>query len=190
MGQYQKGYLTWQTLTKNYYYSSIALGKGLYKDTLYCYKVHKHLIERIIEKEFLKEEDIRVILKNLGNDLFEALKNKKLHSDYDFGTFADFCRIGIHSIKKYNGSNLNKNVVDYFINFFKHLKSFIEKDGIENYPNEYNNVKRAISHFIDVAITYDGMKGDEKPVNEWKEILNDFKEIPKETPLNIDWEIK
>ena len=59
------------------------------------------MFEEIIKKESLKEEDIRVILRNLGNYLFEALKNKKLHSDYDFGTFADFCRIGIHSIKKY-----------------------------------------------------------------------------------------
>ncbi|MRN16255.1 hypothetical protein D1000_05365 [Riemerella anatipestifer] len=189
LGKYQKGYLTWQTL-KNYYYSSIALEKGLYKDTLDCYKVHKHLIERIIEKESLKEEDIRVILKNLGNYLFEALKNKKLHSNYDFGTFPDFCRIGIHSIKKYNESGLNKNIVDYFINYLKHLKSFVENDGIENYPNEYNNVKRAIAHFINVAITYDGMREDENRVKEWKEILNDFKEISKETPLNIDWEIK
>ena len=190
LGKYQKGYLTWQTLTTNYYYSSIALEKGLYKDTLNCYKVHKHLIEEIIKKESLKEEDIRVILRNLGNYLFEALKNKKLHSDYDFGTFADFCRIGIHSIKKYNESDLNKNVVDYFINYLKHLKSFVENDGIGSYPNEYNNVKRAIAHFINVAITYDGMREDESPVKEWKEILNDFKEISKETPLNIDWEIK
>ncbi|MFK7101063.1 hypothetical protein V3471_08740 [Flavobacterium oreochromis] len=190
LGKYQKGYLTWQTLTKNYYYSSIALEKGLYKDTLDCYKVHKHLIERIIDEESLKEEDIRVILKNLGNDLFEALKNKKLHSDYNFGTFVDFCRIGIHSVKKYNESNLNKNVVDYFINYLKHLKSFIENDDIENYPNEYSNIKKAISHFINVAITYDSMKEDESPVKEWKEILIDFKEISKETPLNIDWKIK
>lgn len=34
------------------------------------------------------------------------------------------------------------------------------------------------------------MKEDESPVKDWKEILNDFKEISKETPLNIDWEIK
>ncbi|MBT0572732.1 hypothetical protein PG294_08550 [Riemerella anatipestifer] len=85
------------------------------------------MIERIIEKESLKEEDIRVILKNLGNYLFEALKNKKLHSNYDFGTFPDFCRIGIHSIKKYNESGLNKNIVDYFINYLKTLKIICRK---------------------------------------------------------------
>ncbi|MDQ1858484.1 hypothetical protein [Chryseobacterium sp. WLY505] len=190
LGSYQKGYLVWNILTTSYYYSSIALEKGLYKDTLDCYKVYKYLVESIIEGELLGERDIRVILRNLGNNLFEALKYKKLHSDNNYGTFSDFYKIGIHSIKKYHDSDLNKNVVDYFISYLIFCKEFIENEGLDNYVQEYNCVKKAISHFINIAEDYDNFKEDENPLKEWKTILENFQEIKLETPLNFKWEIK
>lgn len=190
LGQYQKGYLIWQKITKSYYKSSVALERGLYFNTLDCYNIHENLLKTIIQNEILKEEDIRVILKTLGNYLFTDMKNKKLNSDYTYGTFGNFCRIGINSIKKYKMSTLNKNVVDYFINYFTNLKFFIEKEGIENYVNEYTSIKSAISHFINVYQNFEVLKLDDEQVKKWTEILNDFKDIPIDSNFNIDWKIK
>jgi hypothetical protein len=177
LGNYQKGYLIWKSLTNSYFKSSSALEKELYNSTLDCFNIHNHLIESFIEKKILQEKDVRIIISTLGDYLFVALKNKKLHIDYDYGTFSDFCRIGINSIKNYNKNDIDKKVVDYFFKYFKYLKKYIESESIDNYKVEYRNLEKAFKHYINVAVNFDGFNENEKPVNKWKKTCAKFGNI-------------
>lgn len=179
LGDYQKGYLIWQTLTKNYYQSSIALEKELYTTTLDCFQVHRYVIESIINRKAIQEKDLRIIITTIGDYLFVALKNKKLYTDCNHGTFSDFYKIGIHSIKNYNNHNIDKKVVDYFFKYIRYLKNYIETEGVNKYEIEYKNIRRALKHFINIAVTYDGFKEDEKPVKKWEKIYTEFENIPE-----------
>lgn len=191
LGKYQKGDLIWKALSTNYYKSSIALEVNLYNSTLDCYKIHDFLIKRLIKEEVLDERDLRIILRDLGNNLFKELKQSRLHTDYNFGTFADFCRIGIYSIKNYKNRDVDKNVVNYFYRYLKRLKKFIEKEGVENYTFEYKNIKRALNHYIKVAVDIDRFDDTKKPVIKWKSLHNSFQPIPDNKDfIKIKWKIK
>ncbi|HAT3994133.1 TPA: hypothetical protein I9Y78_003380 [Elizabethkingia anophelis] len=188
LGKYQKGDLIRSLIIESYYKSSIALEQGLYNNTLDCYEVYDDLMERIIEDESIDLRDIRLIISTLGDFLFTALKNKTLYSNYFSGTFRDFCRIGIHSLKKYNTSTLNEKVVDYCFNFFKEAKLYIEQNSMENYSKEYIDVQSALTHLIEVAVRLDSFPENESPVKEWKEELGSFINVQIESRFNFDWQ--
>lgn len=191
LGKYQKGDLIWKALTTNHYNSSVAMEKFLYGSTLDCYKVHKNLIERLIKNKIIDERDLRLIIRSLGNNLFKELKEGRLHTDYNFGTFSDFCQIGIHSIKNYKNNNIDKNVVDYFFKYFKQLKKFIEEVGLENYEFEYTNITRAVNHYINVAVDIDKFEETENPIKNWLKVKYSFQKVKaKKEFLGIKWKIK
>ncbi|MDV3560369.1 hypothetical protein CMU69_12555 [Elizabethkingia anophelis] len=187
LGEYQKGYLIRRIITTDHFKSSIALDEELYRNTYGCYEIHKGIIERVIEDNNLSEKDIESILKNLGILLLKALKDKVLFSNYEYGTFYDFYGIGVNSIKRYNESVIDKNIVDYFINFIRKSKCFIESDGIENHFLTYIDMQKALDHSIYVAVNIDNLKEEESPVREWKVLLNSFQNIPVESNLNSNW---
>lgn len=190
LGNYQKGFLTWNSLTTSFYLSENALKQGLYESTLDCFDVPNYFISRLLENQTTDERDIRVILTSLGNHLINALKEKKLNTYYEFGTLKDFCLIGIHSIKGYNKNSLNKKTVEYFYKYLKYLKIYIEDNRIEESSKEYNDIKRAMSHFINVFKSFDDFSTDEKPLKKWIKLHNDFKEVSNEKEFGfIKWKI-
>lgn len=191
LGTYQKGDLILLPLTFSYYRSSIALEKEMFPTTLYCFNIPK-FIETSIEKELLIEKDIQILIKKSGKYLFDALKNKKLNSEYDIGPFGDYCKISIHNIKTYKTNTLSKSIVKYLIRYLIFIKKHIENEGIENYAQEYKVIKMALKHHIEVAIRHDGFKKDEKPVKKWRKIYKSFKEVPvNDNELGIvEWEIQ
>jgi hypothetical protein len=190
LGNYQKGFLTWNSLTTSFYHSESALKQDLYETTLDCFDIPNYFISRLIENQTNDERDIRVILTTLGNYLINALKEKKLYTNYEFGTLKDFCLIGIHSIKNYNKNSLDKKTIDYFYKFLKYLKIYIEDNKIEEFSKEYNDIKRAVSHFINVFKSFDEFNTNEKPLKKWIKLLNNFKEISNEKEFGfIKWRI-
>lgn len=192
LGNYQKGYLIWHCLSTSYYNSSVALEKGLFPNTMYCFDVPKNLIERIVQEKLLEEKDIRILIKPLGEYFFKALKNKNLDLGYDIGPFGDFCKIGVYCLKTYRTNILSKHTVKYFIKYFKYLKNYIETQGVEIYPQEYKLVKRAFKHYIDVAIKYDGFKENENPVKKWSELYSSFNNVDNDDNEFgiVGWKIK
>lgn len=190
LGNYQKGFLTWNSLTTSFYLSESALKQDLYETTLDCFDVPNYFISRLIENQTTDERDIRVILTTLGNHLINALKEKRLYTNYEFGTLKDFCLIGIHSIKNYNKNSLDKKTIDYFYKYLKYLKIYIEDNKIEEFSKEYNDIKRAVSHFINVFKSFDEFNTNEKPLKKWIKLQNNFKEISNEKEFGfIKWKI-
>ncbi|TDE44326.1 hypothetical protein E0I26_08100 [Flavobacterium rhamnosiphilum] len=191
LGNYQKGYLTWSLLLSSFNDSNNALKKGLYETTLDCFDIPNYFIGRLIENKDTNERDIRIIIITLGNYLINAFREKKLYTNYEYSsTLKDFCLIGIHSIKNYHKNSLDKKTVDYIFMFLKYLKNYIEDEKLNEFSNEYNDVKRAVSHFINVATSLNDFKEDKKPLKKWIELHNDFKEVSTEKEFGfIKWKI-
>lgn len=191
LGHYQKGELVWRVLTSNYYQSSLALRKGLFSSTIYCFAIPKNLMVDVIKRNVFVEKDIRIIIKTLGEHLFNALKEHKLDFGYRDGTLEDFLKIGIGCITTYNINVVSKNTVKYFMGYFKYIKEYIELHGIEKYPQEYKAFQKAIKNYIEVGIRHGKFKENEKPICKWILLYNSFKEVENEDELGIvRWKIK
>lgn len=72
----------------------------------------------------------------------------------------------------------------------KYLKDYIEDGRLNEFSKEYNDIKRAINHFINVAKSFDDFKTDEKPLSKWNKLHNDFKEVVIEKEFGfIKWKV-
>ena len=80
LGKYQKGYLTWQTLTTNYYYSSIALEKGLFPIPIHYTGYMSEEIFNELEKHGISKQLIEDISKlQLDKDDLDKSVNQILN---------------------------------------------------------------------------------------------------------------
>lgn len=190
LGNYQKSYLIWNSLLSSFNDSNNALKHGLYATTLDCFDVPNYFIKRLIESKIAHEKDIRLIITTLGNYLIEAFNDNKLHTNYHYGTLKDFCLIGIHSVKNYHENSMDKKIVNYTLKFLKVLKKYDEERKLSKFSNEYNDIKKAIDHFVNVAKSLGGFKEDQRPLIKWVKLQLDFKENKEKKDFGfIKWKI-
>lgn len=190
IGSYQQGYLIKNALITSFYKSSIALEKEVFSNTMYCFDIPRYFMENAIKRELLIEKDVREIIMNLGEYLFIALKERKLDLGYSKGTFGEFTRIGLFCLRMYDKNIISEHTVNYFIEYFKYIKDFIEREGVYEFSEEYRITQRAVKDYIDVAIENCKFDKYELPVSKWVELYNSFKEINNLDKLVvIKWEI-
>ena len=191
IGNYQKGYMTWQQLKSSFYISDKALDLDLYENTLDCFEIPKHFFDMVIEQNSIDIKDVRIIVLTLGDYLISAFKKNKLFINTHYGTLHDFYMIGIHCLKFYKTNTIAKSTVNYIIKVLKHLKKLAEKKITSINPNDYLAIKSSLKHFINVAVKYDDFKEDEKPVIKWKNICDSFNDIPEVKDFGIvKWKLK
>ncbi len=191
IGNYQKRFIIWKELTSSFYSSRKALESGLYENTFDCFKIPKKLIVDLIERNYVQEKDLRVIISSYADYIILAFKEGKLSTDSFIGTLDEFCMIGIYCLKHYQNNLLAKKTVNYIIKVLKSLKEFSEKDLESINPNDYLNLKGKVKHFINVAIDMDGFDPERKPVNKWQKLLDDFQNISEEKEFSIiKWKIE
>jgi hypothetical protein len=191
LGKYQKGNLTWRSLSTSFSNSYSALKSGMYESTLDCLYIPESLITRLIEKNNTDIKDIRIILRTLADNIILAFKKRKLFMNKDYGTLNDFCMIGILLMKHYKTNKTAKQTVNYIIKVLTRLKKLAEEDLTALSPNDYLAIKSKIKHFTDVAVRNDDFNEDEKPVKKWKKILSDFTDVNEEVDFGIvKWKVK
>jgi hypothetical protein len=191
IGNYQKRFIIWKELTSSFYSSRKALENGFYENTFDCFRIPKTLIVDLIERNYVEEKDLRVIISNYADYMILAFKEGKLSTDSLIGTLNEFCLIGIHCLKNYHKNPLAKKTVSYIIKVLKNLKELAEKDLTSIYPNDYLNLKGKIKHFISVATDMDGFDPEKKPVKKWQKLLDNFQNISEEKEFSIiKWKIE
>ncbi|MFB9057174.1 hypothetical protein ACFFU9_10520 [Mariniflexile ostreae] len=191
IGNYQKRFILWKELTSSFYSSRKALEIGLYENTFDCFRIPKNLIVDLIERNYVKEKDLRVIISSYADYIILAFKEGKLSTDSLIGTLNEFCLIGVHCLKHYQKNPLAKKTVSYIIKVLKNLKKLAEKDLASINPNDYLNLKGKIKHFISVATDMDGFDPEKKPVKKWQKLLDNFQNISKEKEFSIiKWKIE
>ncbi|WP_226065038.1 hypothetical protein [Kaistella polysaccharea] len=187
LGKRQKSELIWKAQLNSFLISENSIESGLFYDSLKPFDNSDHFIERIVEGQFLETKTIRLLITSLGNTYKRLLHHKKLHTDYYLGTLHDFKSIGLSSVKRYNETVLDKNVVDYFQCYFLELKTIIESKGIEKYEKEYSDLKSHIDHFIRSIERY---KPDTNLLLEWVKLQESFTLVENETLTNSCWKIE
>jgi len=191
IGNYQKRFILWKELTSSFYSSRKALESGLYENTFDCFRIPKNLIVDLIERNYVSEKDIRVIISSYADYIILAFKEGKLSTDSHFGTLNEFCLIGIHCLKHYNKNPLAKKTVSYIIKVLKNLKELAEKDLTSTNTNDYLNLKGKIKHFISVATDIDGFDPEKKPVRKWQKLVDNFQNVSEDKEFGIiKWKIE
>lgn len=184
LGKNQKSELIWKAQLLSFWISENSIEESLYPDSLKPFDHSDHFMEQIIKGQFLETKTIRLLVTSLGNTYKRLLIKKQLHTDYYYGTLHDFKSIGLSSVKRYNDTQLDKNVVDYFKCYFLELKTIMESKGIENFKKEYIDVKAHIDHFVR---TIEFHKPDTDLLVEWVKLQERFPLVENETVTNSCW---
>ncbi|WP_306012844.1 MULTISPECIES: hypothetical protein [unclassified Allomuricauda] len=186
IGDRARSFLIQRIFSSSFYYSDMAVEKGLFETTYPSFDVPNYLLQNIIRSNEIIEKDLGAILSSLSDYVIINYKRSTLDVSVGVGTLNEYCMIPNLIIEQYKSNKLAKKAVDYIISVIEHLKKYTEENNlIDKHAQGYMLLKIHIKNYSRIAVENTGFNPKKKPVKKWRKILKKFKKVTQERSFAI-----